>query len=469
MALLLFEQGKYRDTEPYARRALDGWTRVRGEDTPETLKANYVMGIVLHRVGRHEQGVAHVRKAYEGQLRVLPKDHPDTLESMFRVGYILMLWERVTEASPWIDGAVADMRRVLGDNHPATLDAIGFQGITRHHQGRNAEAVDILTGVLPRMHRELGDDSWKVWTYEANLCATLHQLGRLDEAAPRMEAAYANMRRLRGQDHHHTLLAATGLARLRLLQGRFGDAEEHIRDCLLGRQRHGGGPSEEINIAWLWEDDKKWEILIFARVLEAAGKSAEADDVRDKFLKSATKPERTPSETARGLMCLAWNYWLANRLTDAEPLARRAVEGFRAAGSNFLSYSMGMLASVLRDMGRPAEALPLFEEAAREFDALGEPLHQWEYETRVRHAECLLMLDRFADAERQLTALAARLSAEGHPTPPVNITRCLIKVYAAWHAVEPGAGHDIKAARLRESLPPCARDADPPPFTGDGG
>ena len=105
------------------------------------------------------------------------------------------------------------------------------------------------------------------------------------------------------------------------------------------------------------------------------------------------------------------------------------------------------LATILRDTGRPQEALPLYEEQKRVEQALAAETSSRRADAAIDHAECLVLLGRFGDAERELLecrpadAPSRRALAAAH-----------IKLFDAWHANYPTGGHDATAARWRAEL-----------------
>jgi tetratricopeptide (TPR) repeat protein len=156
---------------------------------------------------------------------------------------------------------------------------------------------------------------------------------------------------------------------------------------------------------------------------------------------------------------MAWFLYERGRLAEAEPLAVEAVAGYRRilqTPDSGMLVAIDTLASIIRDAGRPAEALELFEEIARSDPQRSKLCVDVGCRVWVRHAECLAMLGRFAEAEREL--LANRDTQRAAATPDAalldRVSRALAALYDAWHAAEPGRGYDARAAELRAQLTP---------------
>jgi hypothetical protein len=95
------------------------------------------------------------------------------------------------------------------------------------------------------------------------------------------------------------------------------------------------------------------------------------------------------------------------RWTEAEPLCHRLVEmrvGQLGDAHSKTRESIGVLIDVLRADGRPTEALEWSERVTATFAAV-EPSSLPFDPFGMQKAECLLDLDRYADAEKILTAL----------------------------------------------------------------
>ena len=144
------------------------------------------------------------------------------------------------------------------------------------------------------------------------------------------------------------------------------------------------------------------------------------------------------------------------RLPEAEAYYREALKGLRRVlgddhPATLLSINnMGLLR---RDQGRQFEAEELFAEALRRARRalVGDPVLG---EYLRRHAQALVAMERFEQAETELVEAQEILAAAlgpGHARTNLAIT-ALAELYDAWHAAEPNQGHDTKAAEWRAKL-----------------
>jgi tetratricopeptide (TPR) repeat protein len=80
LALVLRDQGKYKEAEEMHRRALEGKEKVLGTEHPYTLISVNNLASVLQDQGKYEEAEEMNRRALEGREKVLGLEHPRTLE-----------------------------------------------------------------------------------------------------------------------------------------------------------------------------------------------------------------------------------------------------------------------------------------------------------------------------------------------------------------------------------------------------
>jgi non-specific serine/threonine protein kinase/serine/threonine-protein kinase len=153
------------------------------------------------------------------------------------------------------------------------------------------------------------------------------------------------------------------------------------------------------------------------------------------------------------------------KLDQAEPYYREAVEkSLRVQGAQHpltLTFT-GNLGRVLQQQGKHQEALDLLapiEPAARKRFTGSNARQLAGFLTVVGRARVGLGYDaeRFALAESNLLeAHPIYLAAKDRDPTHKDTLECvqaLIDLYTAWHAAEPGKGHDAKAAEWKAKLP----------------
>ncbi len=406
MGVLFQSQGKLAEAEPYFREAMAGYRRVLGDDHPDTLTSINNTALSLRAQGKLAEAEPYYREALAGFRRVLGGDHPDTLNSIGNMGELLRDQGKYAEAEPYCREALDGCRRVLGDDDPATLGSINNMGGLLEMQGRLAEAEPYYLEAAKGCRRVLGDDHPQTLNSINNLGALLQAQGKFAEAEPHYRQALEGRRRVLGGDHPDTLTSMNNLGMLFHVQGKLAEAEPYYREALAGYRRVLG-------------DDHPLtlnSVSNLGALLNSQGKLAEAEAYYREALET-----------------------------------RRRVLGDDHPGTLISINNMGTL---LRDLGRHAEAEELGAEAVqRARTAL--PAGHWHIAgVLFQHGWTLALMGRFAEAEAELLeaheTFVAALGPEDGRT--IGGVKALIDLYDAWHAADPGAGHDAQAAEWRVKL-----------------
>jgi serine/threonine-protein kinase len=267
---------------------------------------------------------------------------------------------------------------------------------------------------------------------------TYLRLGRFDEAERMLRSAIRLLGDQPGEDGpaHADALSALGI--LRQDRGDLVEAEALLRRALatIRRQRTGGEPGRDeidslANLALLLQEREEWdeaeammrEVLARDREILAPDDAGVAMDLNN-----------------LGLLLVR-----RGRAAEGEPLLKEAVAILEKAGSGALSIALGNLGEALRAGGRCAEAEPVLARGvAIGVARLGDESQDLA-KVRVKYAECLLDLRRYAEAEAQaLAALPVMRGSLGEGGDWTQRTiRLLADVYGGW-------GKPTEAERYRK-------------------
>jgi tetratricopeptide (TPR) repeat protein len=343
---------------------------------------------------------------FDGALRTLDEEFADqpfvkarllhTLGStMIDVG----LYER--GAGP-LEEAIAIRRRELGDDDPEMLASINRLAVLLSQAGRAREAEPYAREALERRRRVLGEEHTSTIVSINTLGLALHMQEKYAEAAEYFREAMEIRERVLGPNHPRTIGAMGNLGLSLSLLGTEEEAELHYREAL-DRAR------------LLRDDDRRllWTLNRLGTLLRSQG-----------------------------------------RLGDAEPLLREAADGYRRV----LGEGHSDTIHAIHQLGLLHQQLENWEEAerlgAQAVAGARRGMPYWHGMTAfalLRHAQALVKLQRFEEAEREmLEALAIFRAVFGSDNWRIDrTTRAIADLYAAWHAVELGAGHDSRAAAWR--------------------
>jgi serine/threonine protein kinase/Tfp pilus assembly protein PilF len=455
LASLYSTIGLYDAAYPLQASALAIRRRVLGEEHPETLTSVGNMGVLLRDQGRLAEAEPYHREALEKSRRTLGEEHPDTLVFINNMGGLLRSQGRLAEAESYLSEALGKFRRTFGAEHPYTLTSIGSMGVLLQDQGRLAEAEPYHREALEKSRRTLGEDHSATLGAVSNMGRLLLNLGRLAEAEPYVREALETRRRVLGEEHPNTLDAIDDMGKLLRSQGKLAEAEPYVREALEKRRRALGEehPATLRALGGL------------ALFLHAQGRPGEAEPY---VLQAIEAFRRVHGEDHPDTLALTSNVGsilqAQGRLAEAERYQREVLErSHRRFGEDHpitlvAAYSMLALQVSQR---RAQEALELalpYEPAARRAFAGG---NSW------RLADFLLLLGRarvalgfdgegFTLAEvNLLEAHQINLGVKDRGSSHKNTRACvqvLVDLYSEWDKAAPGQGYDAKAADWRAKL-----------------
>jgi CHAT domain-containing protein/Tfp pilus assembly protein PilF len=461
------ELGRTAEALPLYERALALSERVRGPDDPRTATALNNLAESLGALARFREALPLHRRALAIRERRLGADHPETASSLNNLGELLDTLGRPAEALPLKERAYAANRARLGAEHPNTLSSQGNLAYLLAALGRFDEALALARESLATAERVHGSESPSAGSGLVRL-AYIHQLrGDYAEALPLSQRALAQREAQRGPTHPDTALALNNLAELHGAMGEYGAAVALQRRALQIREA-SHGPNHPETASGLNN---------LASLHQALGQWALAEPLFERALaihREAYGPEH--EETARSLNNLG-HLHLSRKgpkdLTRAKVLFEQALAIQQRAlgpGHPALAVTLNNLASVLEDLKRPREAMPLHQRALAIRERAFGP----------RHPSVALSLNNLAALHDTLgqparaLPLYRRALAIVQPVPgavpaqPVLLAAVHTRI-ARWHQLHGGAGganlavfHLKQAVNLSQGLRAGASTLDSP-------
>ncbi len=446
LGLILQPLGKLEEAESLLRDTQLRTSANEGPQSPNTLLATTNLARVLHVRGKLVEAEKLYREALQGQRRVLAADNPELLATANFLGMLLFQKHEWKEAEDlWTE--VRGWRRAkLGDNDVETMASTNNLAALCQAQGNLHEAEDLYREAWNGYRAKLGDNHPTTVLPLINLAGVTRDQGRLTDAEPLAEAALKRGRAAFGDTHVHTLVAIHNLARLRMDRGRLDEAETLFREALEGRRNALG----DENLDTFTTSYELGQLLIERdKLSEAELLACDAFEGRRRILGANDR------DTLLAMNGLA-NVLLAKQnAPDAELLLLELVARRSAISEqrdNGLSNSLSLLAWALRLQRRYDEAEPLLRKA---LDGYRSKYGDEHYETRtlINNLGMLeLARNRFRESEGLLleqlgTVETMAGSTEEQAREP---GKRLIQLYQKWHDADPTGGHDVQAAELRE-------------------
>jgi len=398
--------GLLQTARPLQEQTLAIRRRVLGEDHPDTLYSINTLGTLLAELGEFTEAEAYFREAVDKYRKTVGEDH-EAISAIGNLGQVLSSQGKLEEAERYTRESLAKSRQMLGDEHPSTLNSISNLGVVLQKLGKLDETESLLREALTKSRRVLGEDHQRTSIAINNLAVLLDSRGKLPEAESLSREALGKFRTTQGEEHPTTLTAMNSLAYLLQKQTKYDLAEPLFREALEKRRRVLG--------------------------------------------------QEHPA-TIQSIQNLASLLRARGNLPEAETFFREAAEKFRdTVGENHPSTlaNFSILGAIQRAQGKFAQSVmtlaPIEEAVRRVFTGPEAP----------RVATLLLnlgaarsSLSTFAAAETNLLEAHSLLLASRGPThkETTDCTKALADLYTRWHAAEPEAHHDAKAAEWKARL-----------------
>jgi tetratricopeptide (TPR) repeat protein len=220
------DKGSYNTAEEMNRRALEGFSRVLGEEHPNTLASINNLASTFWNQGRWKEAEELGVQVVETRKRVQGEEHPDTLASISNLALAFLNQGRWKEAEELGLQVVETRKRVLGKEHPDTLASINNLASTFSNQGRWKEGEELALQVVEICKRVLGKEHPNTLASIRNLAVMFWKQGRLKEAEELEVQVVEISKRVLGKEHPDTLVSISNLARTFQDQGRLKEAEE---------------------------------------------------------------------------------------------------------------------------------------------------------------------------------------------------------------------------------------------------
>jgi tetratricopeptide (TPR) repeat protein len=233
----LYDDGRYKEAEPWYLQVIELCSRVFGEERPETLASMANLALTYIHQGRWKDAEELQARGLEICSRVLGEKHPHTLASMNNLASMYRYQGQWKEAEE-LGVQVMDIRKiVLGKEHPSTLNSMANLALTYWSQGRFIDAEGIEIPALDARMRVLGEEHPDTLTSIANLASMYQSQGRFVDAESLGKQVLDAKKRVLGEEHPDTLISMASLAVTLKSQGRNQEALSLMDACVQAQAR----------------------------------------------------------------------------------------------------------------------------------------------------------------------------------------------------------------------------------------
>ncbi len=407
IAITLRHLGLYDASIDPQNRALSIRRDKLGDDHGDTLSSFSEMTVLVHSRGELAQAEDYARELIMRARRVYGDDHMSTLNAVSTLAVILRTEGKYDEAEQYCNELLDGYRRVLGETHRLTINQMIQNGWLLMLQGKLMESEALYRETVALARRALEPDHEYITNAANNLGYVLRRQGKLKEAEPYLREALERRRRMLGDKHGFTLDSVANLGKLLMDMGEFEKAEQLLNRAREGYEQIFGQFSPNVL-------STEREI---GTLLRRHGRLREAEAIyRDTLSKCRSHLDKDHQITLGVIWSLGNLLITQDQAGEGESLLREALDGYRSKRVEDHPTTM----NVMRD-----------------------------------YCEALLKTARFAEAEAlalEYDGLAQQ--GENRADEVDGIGAFMIGLYTAWDRVEPGAGHNARAAewgkRIRE-------------------
>jgi tetratricopeptide (TPR) repeat protein len=273
LALLLREQGDLAAARPLFERALAGVEKMLGADHPATATSLGNLGLVLKDQGDLAAARALFERALAIDEKALGADHPDTANDVGNLALLLKQAGDFGGARTLYERALTIYEKALGPAHPHTVASLANLASLLHDQGELADARSCYERALAINEKALGPNDPAIAVSLNNLAGLLQDQGDAARARPLLERALGIAESALGSAHANTNRLRSNLAKALLLIGDIAGAEKLGAEALATHE-------STLGLSHAWTLDAAG---VVAQALEAAGRSGEAAELRQRI------------------------------------------------------------------------------------------------------------------------------------------------------------------------------------------
>ena len=461
------------------------------------------LGLLAEEVGEYARAAALFDSVLARRRQLFGGESAATAEALAASGGVRARLKPPQHEEAWrrLSAALPVLRR-QAPGSPQLLRALGMAATVLGNADRYAEASRLIDEGMALCDGPLADDEGcsGFWL----TAGSYHErIGRPVQAVPLLERALQARRQRLGDRHADTLAVASQLALVHAGTGNPGRGLALLEEVVQAQRRIYTRPTQESLAA----------LQHLSRLRSLAGDNARGLEANAEYLRQARAlfgedhPDTALGHAERGGLLFA-----EARFAEAAAAYAEAVRAYRASGGEAgAAIAEGNRADALRELGRPAEALPLQQAALRTMERLFGPdsprvagrlsnlarteaalgrharaLATYDRSLRIYQgqaqehgsgganaayvaawrARSLLALGRAAEAEAVLRQSVARIEAEPEPSPRLRGEALAFLVEAACRnraadcaplreqaqAALRGAVPGVAARRLRDAL-----------------
>ncbi len=245
LSAALAGQGRQAEALVYTERALALERRLYADASHRQVATTLGnLGSLLHQLGRHGEAEDRLREALKMREELLGGEHHAVASSLYTLAVFHQDRGESSTAEAHYRRACAIWAQSLGDGHPDTRSCSRALAWHLYWSGNPDQAVDLFAAQVRGERREPSEEALLLPESLLGLALVLADGGRPETALPHFREAYAERRRLLGDDRHSKVVSARErLAGCLVELGRYEEAEPLLLLTLAHAEESGEDPA----------------------------------------------------------------------------------------------------------------------------------------------------------------------------------------------------------------------------------
>jgi Tetratricopeptide repeat len=233
----LISQSQFEPALAQAEVLAEDALRVLGQDHLVTQKASFCQGGCLNQLKRFTEALPILSRVLATRQRLLPPDDDATLQTEHELSLCYLGLEKPKEALDHLRIVLTSYEKIYGQAHPKTQAVNQTANTLINTPAGKQVLIEERRALLAKTTAKLGADHAQSMGERFNLAAFIASLGLGQEALAEHLLVLAARRQKLGVDAPQTLDSLRAVALLEMDLLKFGEAEQHLRELLAGRQK----------------------------------------------------------------------------------------------------------------------------------------------------------------------------------------------------------------------------------------
>jgi len=227
LAKLYHSQGRYAEAESLYKRSLSIREKALGLEHRDVAATLNNLGSVYRYQGKYEDAIKAYSRALTIREKALGPTHSDVAATLLNLGNVYVNQGKYEDAIKAYSRALAIDEAAHGPDHPDVATDLNSFGIVYRHQGKYGEAIKAYSRVLAIREKALGPEHPLVAATLSNLGLVYWNQGKYEDALRAYDQALAIDEEALGPEHPDVAETLNNLGMLFVTRRDWGRAEDY--------------------------------------------------------------------------------------------------------------------------------------------------------------------------------------------------------------------------------------------------